>query len=212
MAENHSRPRGRPTIPEQEIRQKIHDITLSLLINQGYITTTMDVVAKKAGIAKKTLYRFVTNRENLMEQVVMRWADNFTPAFKKKPNNSQQVIKLMKIYLGEMAKESLSSDSVGLFKLLQSDFPYREILLDKYQQGGIEKGKNILANWLEHQYQQGLIKKLDYNLISELIISMVIAEPLRKMALGILPPVPETDITPHITAAMSLIKYEFLEE
>ncbi|MBE8596276.1 TetR/AcrR family transcriptional regulator [Xenorhabdus sp. BG5] len=206
MAENHPRPRGRPTIPEQVLRQKIHNVTFLLLINQGYNKTTMDEVAKKAGIAKKTLYRFVKNREDLLEQVVMGWEDNFIPAFKKDANNFQQLMKSLKIFLTEIAEKSLSIEAVGLFKLLQSDFPHREVLLDKYQQSGIEKSRNILANWLERQYQKGLLKKMDFHIISELIISMVIAEPLIKMALGILPPLPETDMTPRISAAVSLLE------
>ncbi|MBC8950692.1 MULTISPECIES: TetR/AcrR family transcriptional regulator [Xenorhabdus] len=206
MAENHPRPRGRPTIPEQAIRQKIHEVTFLLLINQGYNKTTMDVVAKKAGIAKKTLYRFVKNREDLLEQIVMGWEEPFIPNFKKDANNFQQLIELLKIFLTEIAEKSLSMEAVGLFKLLQSDFPYREILLDKYQQGGIERSRNILVNWLERQYQQGLLKKMDFPIISELVISMVIVEPLRQMVLDILPALPETDITPRITAAVSLLE------
>ncbi|BET95710.1 TetR/AcrR family transcriptional regulator [Xenorhabdus taiwanensis] len=206
MAENHPRPRGRPTIPEQAIRQKIHDVTFLLLINQGYNKTTMDVVAQKTGIAKKTLYRFVKNREDLLEQIVMGWEESFIPTFKKDANNFQQLMELLKIFLTEIAEKSLSVESVGLFKLLQSDFPYREILLNKYQQGGIEISRNILANWLERQYQQGLLKKMNFPIISELVISMVIAEPLRKMALGILPPLPETDIMPRITTAITLLE------
>ncbi|MDC9605147.1 TetR/AcrR family transcriptional regulator [Xenorhabdus griffiniae] len=208
MAENHPRPRGRPTIPEQVIRQKILDVTFLLLINQGYNKTTMDVVAKKAGIAKKTLYRFAKNREDLLEQVVMGWEDNFIPTFKKDANNFQQLMKSLKIFLIEIAEKTLSMEAVGLFKLLQSDFPHREVLLDKYQQSGIEKSRNILANWLERQYQKELLKKMDFHIISELIISMVIAEPLRKMALGILPPLPETDMTPRINAAVIFLEYE----
>ncbi|MBD2784041.1 TetR/AcrR family transcriptional regulator [Xenorhabdus sp. DI] len=211
MEENYSRPRGRPTIPEQEIRHKIHDVTFLLLINQGYNKTTMDVVAQKTGIAKKTLYRFVQNREDLLEQIVIHWQDNFIPTFKKEANHFQQVIALLKIYLAETAKKYLSPEAVGLFKLLQSDFPYRETLLSKYQQSGIERGKNMLSNWLERQYQKGLLKKMDFQLISELAISMVIAEPLRQMALGVLPPLPETDITPRITAAVTLLECGFVK-
>ncbi|OTA21405.1 transcriptional regulator [Xenorhabdus beddingii] len=207
MAENHPRPRGRPTIPEKEIRQKIYDVTFSLIIHQGYNKTTMDVVARKTGIAKKTLYRFVKNREDLIEQIVIRWTDNFIPVFKKDANHPQQLITLLKVYLTEMAKRSLSKDAIGLFKLLQSDFPYRDKWLDKYQKAGIERDKNILAHWLERQYQQGVLKGLNYGLVSELIISMVIAEPLRQMALGTLPPLPETDIMPRITTAMTLLKH-----
>ncbi|MDX7987449.1 TetR/AcrR family transcriptional regulator [Xenorhabdus sp. 12] len=212
MAENHSRPRGRPTIPEQEIRQKIHEVTLLLLINQGYSKTTMDVVAKKAGIAKKTLYRFVKNREDLMEQVVMRWTGNVVPVMGKAANNFRQVIKSLKLYLAEIAGRTLSSDAVGLFKLLQSDFPCRATLLEKYQKSNIENSQKTLANWLEQQYKQGLLKKMDFHILSNLLISMVIAEPLRQMALGLLPPLPETDITPRITAALALLEHGIIEK
>ncbi|WP_237387810.1 TetR/AcrR family transcriptional regulator [Xenorhabdus sp. Sc-CR9] len=212
MAENPSRPRGRPTIPEQEIWHKIHEVTLVLLINQGYNKTTMDVVATKSGIAKKTLYRFVKNREDLIKKIVMRWTDNFIPVFKRKANNSRQVLNLLKLYLAEIADKSLSIDAVGLFKLLQSDFPHRETFLDKYQQSGIKRSHNILANWLELQYQQGFLKKMDFYIISELVISMVISEPLRQMALGILPPLPETDITPRIRAALTLLEHGIVEK
>ncbi|CDL83339.1 TetR/AcrR family transcriptional regulator [Xenorhabdus szentirmaii] len=211
MAENHPRPRGRPTIPEQETRRKIHNITFSLLINQGYSKTTMDVVAQKAGIAKKTLYRFVKNREDLIEQIFLSWEDKFIPAFQNEGNNPDQLINLLKIYLNEIAKNLLSFESIGLFKLLQSDFPHREILLTKYQQGGIERSKIILTDWLNHQCQQGFLKKMDFNMTSELIISMVISEPLRQMSLGLIEPVPETNISPRIIAAITLLESQLGE-
>nr|CDN33401.1 putative transcriptional regulator, TetR family [Xenorhabdus poinarii] len=212
MAENNSRPRGRPAIPEQEIRRKIHEVTFLLLIHHGYSKTTMDVVAQKTGIAKKTLYRFVKNREDLLEQIVIRWEDNVIPVFEADANSAQTLIKLLKKYLTELANKSLSMEAVGLCKLLQSDFPYREKFLAKYQQSRVESSRRILTDWFKRQYHQGLLKKMDFQLISELVISMVIAEPLRQMVLGILPPLPETDITPRITAAVTLFKCGFVKE
>nr|CDN33388.1 transcriptional regulator, TetR family [Xenorhabdus poinarii] len=212
MAENNSRPRGRPAIPEQEIRRRIHEVTFLLLIHQGYSKTTLDVVAKKAGIAKKTLYRFVKNREDLLEQIVMRWEDNVIPVFEADANSAQTLIKLLKKYLTELANKSLSMEAVGLFKLLQSDFPYREKFLAKYQQSRVESSRRILTDWLKRQYHQGLLKKMDFHITSELIISMVIAEPLKQMVLGFMPPLPETDITPRISAMISLLKNGMIEK
>ncbi len=170
------------------------------------------LLPRKLVLQKKTLYRFVKNREDLIEKIVARWTDNFTPVFEREANSAQQVINLLKLYLFEIADKSLSIDAVGLFKLLQSDFPHCETFLNKYQQSGIERSRVILANWFEHQYQQGFLKKMDFHIISELVISMVIAEPLRKMALGILPPLPETDITPRINAALKLLEHGIVEK
>ncbi|WP_446470536.1 TetR/AcrR family transcriptional regulator [Xenorhabdus stockiae] len=208
MAENYPRARGRPAIPESEIRQKIHDITLSLLLNQGYNKTTMDVIAQKAKIAKKTLYRFFKNREELIEQVVLDWQDNFPLSLTKNASTSHQVIILLEKYLKDISDKYLSENEVGLFKLLQSDFPHRNTLLEKYQKSGIENSKVILENWLNNQHERGVLNKFNYNTFSELAISMVIAEPLRKMALGLVPPLPETDVSPQITAIIKLISVE----
>lgn len=43
----------------------------------------MDAVAKQAGVAKKTLYRFAANRDELVAQAVGSWTDAFQPAFEQ---------------------------------------------------------------------------------------------------------------------------------
>ncbi|MDR0217887.1 MAG: TetR/AcrR family transcriptional regulator [Enterobacteriaceae bacterium] len=207
MAENHHpRARGRPPIPEKEMRQRIYNVTFSLLIEQGYNIATMDVIAQKAKIAKKTLYRFVRNREDLIEKMILDWADIPSPSLPDNVNSSQQVIVLLEEYLAEITNKYLSPDAIGLFKLLQSKLPYRDILLDKYQQTGLEKDKVILASWLEYQYKEGLLKKFNFTLFSELAISMIISDLLRKGALGLT--LTETDISPRITAIINLLKPE----
>ncbi|PHM37003.1 TetR/AcrR family transcriptional regulator [Xenorhabdus innexi] len=208
MAENYPRARGRPAIPESEIRQKVNDITLSLLLNQGYSKTTMDVIAQKAKIAKKTLYRFYKNREELIEKVILNWKNNTPPSLTEKADTSHQVIILLEKYLKKISDNYLSENEVRLFKLLQSDFPHRNKLLEKYQKNGIESSKVTLANWLDNQQKQGLLKESNYNTFSELAISMVISEPLRKMVLGLIPPLPETDVSPRITEIVKLISVE----
>lgn len=188
--ETQSRSRGRPATPESELHAAVVDATLTLLLTQGYAATTVDAVAKQAGMAKKTLYRFAENREALVMQAIASWPDAFLP-------------QLLEQGLRAIARQVLSAQAVGMFRLLQGEFPGREALLVIYQRNGIERGRAIVADWLQRQQQRGWLRELECIQTSDLLLAMVMAEPLRQMALGLLPPGSEID--DRIAAAVAML-------
>ncbi len=198
--------RGRPSMPEEELLDKIRQATIQLLINNGYHATTIDNVAKQAGMAKKTIYRFVNNREALIELVVLGWTDSFVPLFQKNADNSAHFFKSLAFNLTQICHKVLSVEAVGIFRLLQTDFAGKEALLAQYQKQGIERSRGLLADWLTKQAERQIITQQDFISLSDLILSMTIAEPLRQMSLGLVPPLPETDLTHRIDSVVQLCK------
>lgn len=83
QTDEETRSRGRPLTPEADLRAALADATLTLLLKGGYGAATVDAVAKQAGVAKKTLYRFAANRDDLVAQAVRSWTDAFQPAFEQ---------------------------------------------------------------------------------------------------------------------------------
>ncbi|QJW56096.1 hypothetical protein HL670_02985 [Serratia plymuthica] len=197
------RSRGRPSAPEAELRSAAVEATLALLLTQGYAATTVDAVAKRAGMAKKTLYRFAENRDALVMQAIASWTDAFQPAFEQDAQRAAEVSPLLEQGLHAIAQQVLSVQAVGVFRLLQSEFPGREALLATYQRNGIERGRAIVADWLQRQQRHGWLRELDCAQTSDLLLAMVMAEPLRQMALGLLPP--GSDIDNRIAAALTLV-------
>ncbi|HID9468740.1 TPA: TetR/AcrR family transcriptional regulator [Serratia liquefaciens] len=197
------RSRGRPSAPEGELRAAAVEATLALLLTQGYATTTVDAVAKRAGMAKKTLYRFAENRDALVTQAIASWTDAFAPVFEQDAQRATELPTLLSQGLQAIARQVLSEQAVGMFRLLQSEFPGREDLLAAYQRNGIERGRTIVADWLQRQQRRGWLRELDCAQTSDLLLAMVIAEPLRQMALGLLPP--GSDIDTRIAAALALV-------
>ena len=55
----------------------------------------------------------------------------------------------------------------------------------------------MLAGWLEQQAARGLIRCPDPMQTAELLLALTIAEPLRQMALGLTPPLPDSDLGAH---------------
>ncbi|MBI6160067.1 TetR/AcrR family transcriptional regulator [Serratia liquefaciens] len=197
------RSRGRPSAPEGELRAAAVEATLALLLTQGYTATTVDAVAKRAGMAKKTLYRFAENRDALVTQAIASWTDAFAPVFEQDAQRATELPTLLSQGLQAIARQVLSEQAVGVFRLLQSEFPGREDLLAAYQRNGIERGRTIVADWLQRQQRRGWLRELDCAQTSDLLLAMVIAEPLRQMALGLLPP--GSDIDTRIAAALALV-------
>ncbi|NLU18792.1 MAG: TetR/AcrR family transcriptional regulator [Serratia liquefaciens] len=197
------RTRGRPSAPEGELRAAAVEATLALLLTQGYAATTVDAVAKRAGMAKKTLYRFAENRDALVTQAIASWTDAFAPVFELDAQRAKELPTLLSQGLQAIARQVLSEQAVGMFRLLQSEFPGREDLLTAYQRNGIERGRTIVADWLQRQQRRGWLRELDCAQTSDLLLAMVIAEPLRQMALGLLPP--GSDIDTRIAAALALV-------
>lgn len=188
--------RGRPSVPEAELKEKIIQATAQLLLEEGYLSTTIDTVAKRAGVAKKTIYRFVDNRETLIEMVILSWTDSFVPLFEQEAQSTDNFFALLTQNLNAIAQKVLSDEAVGLFRLLQTDFKQKHILLDKYQKSGIERSRQLLTQWLVRHKEKQLIKQADFVVLSDLILSMAIAEPLRQISLGLSP----AGLTPTIEA------------
>ncbi len=199
-----SRRRGRPVVPEEELITKIREASLCLLLSQGYAAMTMDAVAKRAGVSKKTLYRFAENREDLAEQIVRGWTDSFVPLFMRDAKDKDDFYQLLENNLSIMSHKVLSAEAAGLFCLLSSEFPGRELLLTRYQAGGIERGRALLTEWLSRH--QAFLPLPDTAQISDLLLSMVMAEPLRQIALKLAPPAPDYPVQARIRAAVALLK------
>lgn len=199
------RGRGRPARPPEEAREAAMQAATWLLLHEGYAATTMEAVARHAGMAKKSLYQFAANREELVALVVRGWTDAFLPAMAHDAAAPGDVLPLLREILQAMAARVLTADAVGLFRLLCTDFPARADLLALYQRNGIERGTALLAEWLQRQAARGHMMAENAPELAGLLLAMVIAEPLRQMALGLLAPVPAWDAAPRIDAALRLL-------
>ncbi|TWD77270.1 TetR family transcriptional regulator [Variovorax beijingensis] len=176
-----------------------------LLLNDGYAATTMEAVAKRAGLAKKSLYRFAANREDLVALVVRSWTEEFKPVLEAEVRSQADVLPALAEILRVIAARVLSADAIGLFRLLTTDFPFKADLLEVYERNGVERGRRMLGDWLKRQHKNGLLQVNEPEVVCDLMLSMVVAEPLRQMALGVTPSVPVWDPAPRIKAALRLM-------
>ena len=116
QTDEETRSRGRPLTPEADLRAALAEATLTLLLKGGYGAATVDAVAKQAGVAKKTLYRFAVNRDDLVAQAVRSWTDAFQPAFEQDATHPGALGEMLEQGLQAIASQVLSTQAVGMFR------------------------------------------------------------------------------------------------
>jgi AcrR family transcriptional regulator len=69
-------------IPENETKQKLLDATERLIYAGGICATGMDAIVKESGVARKTIYRYFANKDELVAAALaardLRWMAWFT--------------------------------------------------------------------------------------------------------------------------------------
>src|SRR5271155_870544 len=74
--------RGRPQLrPDAETRQIVYDAARHEFAGNGYAATSMEAVARLAGVSTKTLYRLVPNKAALFEGMMSDRMDRFLSDF-----------------------------------------------------------------------------------------------------------------------------------
>lgn len=198
-----TRRRGRPARPEAEVRHAVLQATLELLLAQGYEPTTVEAVAAHAGVAKKTVYRHASNREELVGLAVREWTDGFAPQLQRDARNTDEVLPLLQDILHAVCAQALSAQAVQVFRLLATDFPGKDALLQAYLDNGIERGRELLADWLARQQQRGLLREGDPVRMARLLLAMAVAEPLRERVIGVV--AEDAPVDAHLRECMALL-------
>lgn len=202
--ESEQRGRGRPSVPDAVVRQAIVEAAQRLLVTGGAAAMTMERVATEAGIAKKTLYRFASDRAALIGMLVGSWIEPIFPSFEAGAAEEDTPATLAR-FLGDIARAVLSADAVSLYRMLASDADLRERFLAAYNERGIERSRAELARWLTRKDEAGeLSLPITAKRAADLMLSAVIAEPLRQITLGLIDPLPAWDIGPRIADAVRL--------
>lgn len=197
--------RGRPPRPEEEARQALLQSAMDVLLESGYEAATMEAIAKRAAVAKKTVYRYAANRQELIGLAVRQWTDAYAPALQIEPRDAGDVLAALRAILEDICQHVLSDTAVRVFRLLSTDFPGKPELLESYQRNGIERGQMLLAAWLEKQSRKGLLHAPEPAALATAVLAMAVAEPLRRIALGLMRPLPEGSNAAHLEACMKVL-------
>jgi AcrR family transcriptional regulator len=180
--------RGRPQLrPDGETRQIIYDAARHEFAATGYAATSIEAVARRAGVSTRTLYRLIPNKAALFEDMVTDRIERFLADVKLNVGEQLDIEDALYAALMACANLTLDEEVIALQRMvLQEATPFSDIAGTFYR-NGIQPTAAALADWLRMQQQRGLIVLDDFDEAAGMLIGMVISAPQRAALFAGLP-------------------------
>src|SRR5258705_4010583 len=107
--------RGRPQVrPDDETRRMIYEAARHEFAGNGYAATSIETVARRAGVPTKTLYRLIPNKAALFEGMVSDRIDRFLSEFDLEAIDHAELDEALYAALMACADLALDKEVVGL--------------------------------------------------------------------------------------------------
>lgn len=182
------RPRGhggRPSrLKSAQLSERILDVATGLFLGDGFGMTSIEAVARRAGISKRTFYHRFRGKEALFEAVVRRLIERWMPPFDAALLDAPGLAETLRRTADYMLTAALTPEALALHRMAIAEarrFPaLARILHDLGASTGVER----IARSLEQRIATGELRAIDARFAAEQFIMMVVSGP-RRRALGL---------------------------
>src|SRR5882672_1772272 len=166
--------RGRPCqIAEPERRQLLLDAAESVFVELGYSSASMDDIARRAGMSKKTLYRLFETKEALFAAVIAaRRATLEATTESGDCPDVEAAEKVLRRFLGGIARFVLAPRQAALYRLVIAESQRAPEIAHAFHREGPSMARAPLSNWLALQNARGTLRVADPVSAASMLISM----------------------------------------
>lgn len=159
------------TNKEAESRRKILDCARELYVEFGLRKTSMDDVAKRAGIGRATLYRRYSDKDQLFQAVIFREVKQDLSRIEKRIRGIENhldglmeafTMAVLSIHNNSLLRRLLVTEPEQILPFLTSNFEKIMVFSTQFLGAQITVAQN-----------QGHIKMMDANITAEMILRLV---------------------------------------
>jgi AcrR family transcriptional regulator len=177
--------RGRPQVrPDEETRALIYDAARHAFAAGGYAATSMEAVARRAGVSTKTLYRLVPNKASLFEGMVSDRLDRFFTDVNLQADDDAGIEQALYLALLACADLTLDDEVIAIQRMALQETGKSSDLAEMFYRNAIQRTAAALADWLRLQQKRGLIELDDVDEAAGMLLGMVASAPRRAAMFG----------------------------
>ena len=195
---------GRPSRLElAQLSDRILDVATALFLGDGFGATSIEAVAKHAGISKRTFYHRFSGKEEVFEAVVRRLIERWTPSFDAAVLDAPDLAETLRRAAEYMLRVALTPEALALHRIVIAEAPrfpgLARIMHDLGAAAGIER----FARYFEQRIASGELRPIDPRFAAEQFILMLVSGP-RRRALGLGAPLGEAELRDWIDQSIAL--------
>jgi AcrR family transcriptional regulator len=179
------RGRGRPQArPDEETRTVILDAARQEFVTSGYAATSMESVARRAGVSTKTLYRLIPNKAALFEGIITDGIDRFVSRIRLRACENGDIECALRDALIACGELILDGPVIALLRMVIGESDKFPEIADTFYNKAIKRTESTLANWLKAQTEAGLIGIDNATEAAGMLLGMLAFQPQRAVMLG----------------------------
>ena len=153
---------GRPSrLQSAQLSDRILDVATGFFLGEGYGATSIEAIARRARISKRTFYHRFNGKEMLFETVVRRLIERWTPRVDTDLLQAPSLAETLRRAAESMLDAALTEEALALYRIAITEakrFPaLARILHDLGASTGIER----LAQQIEAGVARGELAPLD---------------------------------------------------
>jgi AcrR family transcriptional regulator len=184
---------GRPTRHEAAaLGDKILDVATDLFLSRGFGATSIEAVAGRARISKRTFYHRFRDKAELYTAVIRRLLQHWLPEFEAAFETPGPLDDMLQRLAKRMLTVALSPQALALRRLLLAEAERFPELVDIAMEQGATRAIERITALLEDERRAGRIALDDCHFAATQFQEMVLSIPLRR-AMGFGSPLSETE-------------------
>jgi AcrR family transcriptional regulator len=197
--------RGRPQVrPDDETRQVIYEAARHEFAGSGYAATSIEMVARRAGVSTKTLYRLIPNKAALFEGMVSDRIDRFVAEVDLRATDPTNLEEALYAALMACADLALDDEVIALQRMVLQETGKFSDIAGMFYTNAIQRTAVALADWLRVQQKRGLIVLDDVDEAAGMLLGMVSSAPRRAALFGRVPLPSRSQIEARVRSCAAL--------
>jgi len=189
---------------EAAVPDRLLAVAQSAFIRDGYDNARLSDIAKLAGVSKGTIYDHAPSKAALFEAAVRASIERLAEATGTGLVDGAEWRPALEHFLIAHIRLHLSSEAVGVYRLVLSQKMNFPQLMQLYVDCLYREPAKTLQNWLEIQVlpDDHVLRRMDK--AASMLMDMVLAEPLRQIALGGAPEPGDHEIRERVDEALDM--------
>ena len=174
---------GRPSrAAALELRDRILEVATELFLTEGYGSTSIEAVAGRAGISKRTFYHRFDDKAALFAAVVHRIIGQLRPPPEVPLLEGATLQEILRRLAGLILRAALSAQAIALHRLITAEsvrFP--NLVRAVYDEGSTQEATALIGDLLARELRDPRLTVELRSFAAAQFLHMVVALPQRRM-------------------------------
>jgi TetR/AcrR family transcriptional regulator, mexJK operon transcriptional repressor len=173
---------GRPSSADAlRLRHRILEVAIELFLAEGYGSTTIEAVAARAGVSKRTFYHRFADKAALFATVVHEIIGQIRPPARVPLIEGATLRDILRRLAGMILRAALAPQAIALHRLVMAEsgrFP--ELVRAVHDDGSAREASTLIGGLLAQELRDSKLSAANLAFAAEQFIFMVVTLPQRR--------------------------------